>query len=70
VSELHPVAKSILMTIGKIGYRSLAAAVSTALRGAGEISEEIDQRIKRAERSAKKMADGEPYAREDEDHRR
>jgi hypothetical protein len=70
VSELHPIAKSLLMTIGKIGYKSLCAGVSAGLRGLGEITEEIDKRIKHGANEASRMADGHPYERPKEEERR
>jgi hypothetical protein len=67
MNDLPPIAKSLLMTIGRIGYRSVAAGISTALKGLGEISTEIDARIKRGERAAQKMANGEPYRSEEDE---
>lgn len=65
--KMHPMAESLLMAVGKIGYRSIAAAVSTAFKGLGEISTEIDKRIRRGERAASKMAEGHPYEREEDE---
>jgi hypothetical protein len=65
MAELHPAAREIILAIGKIGYRSIAAAVSTGLKGLSELTEEVDRRVKRGERAAAKMAEGKPYEPED-----
>ena len=64
---MHPIAKDLLMTIGRIGYRSLCAGVSAGLKGLGEITEEIDKRIKHGASEAEQMANGKTYKRRGED---
>jgi hypothetical protein len=67
MADIPPIFHGVVKTLGGIGYRALSAAVSTALKGVGEITEEIDRRVKRGSRAANKMANGQPYDPNDED---
>jgi hypothetical protein len=65
--EVRAAMRATVQTLGKIGYRAISAAVSTALKGVGEITEEVDRRVKRGSKAAEKMANGQPYEGPDDE---
>lgn len=66
-ADIPPIFQGVARTLGAIGYRAISAAISTAMKGVGEITEEIDRRVKRVSHAAGKMANGEPYHPEADD---
>ena len=64
--QVRAAMRATVQTLGKIGYRAISAAVSTALKGVGELTEEVDKRVKRGSKAAERMARGEPYDRDPE----
>jgi hypothetical protein len=65
--EVRAAMRATVQTLGKIEYRAISAAISTALKGVGEITEEVDRRVKRGAGAAEKMAKGEPYRNPDDE---
>jgi hypothetical protein len=64
--EVRAAMRATVNTLGRIGYRAISAAISTALKGVGEITQEVDRRVKRGAGAAEKMARGEPYQNPDD----
>jgi hypothetical protein len=60
-------AREVFSALGRIGYRAISAGVAEALKAGSEITSEIDARVKRGERAARKMANGQPYEPEGDD---
>lgn len=59
--EVRAAMRATVNTLGRIGYRAISAAVSTALKGVSELTEEVDKRVKRGSKAAERMANGQPY---------
>jgi hypothetical protein len=59
--QVEAVAREIGAGLVKLGYRVISAAVAEGLKAAGELTGEVDARVKRGHVAARKMANGEPY---------
>ena len=50
-----------LMTIREIGRRAASAAISTTLKGVGDVAAHLTEALQKSAEAAEKMSRGEPY---------
>jgi hypothetical protein len=65
-TKLHPLARELFASLGRIGHKVIAAGISKALEEARAITADVDRRVERGRQAAERMARGEPFRREDE----
>lgn len=58
---VHPVARELVLGLGRIGYKALSSAVKVGLGEIAQVGETVVKRVRAGEAAAERMARGEPY---------
>ena len=61
---VHPVARELVLGLGRIGYKALSSAVKVGLGEIAQVGEIVVKRVRAGEAAAERMARGEPYRRD------